>query len=162
VNLEFRLCLNVDQSSPCSHNAISNCFATPYRDQRRQGGQSASSLDLCVFLGLIVSILFPGRVSQRADLHATAIPHFDAGSQYQPHLLHTSTIRITALRLSGTMLSQGSQRMPTEYRHMSTGSLNIPPPSALNGSGGPTTPVTGMGRFEGPRSPPGRQSEFMA
>ncbi|KAH8789902.1 hypothetical protein F5882DRAFT_292434 [Hyaloscypha sp. PMI_1271] len=48
--------------------------------------------------------------------------------------------------------------MPTEYRHMSTGSLNIPPPSALNGSGGPTTPVSGMGRFEGPRSPPGRQN----
>jgi hypothetical protein len=47
-----------------------------------------------------------------------------------------------------------------EYRHMSTGSLNIPPPSA-NGSGGPTTPSGGMGRFDGPRSPPGRQSEFM-
>ncbi|KAH8779331.1 hypothetical protein BGZ57DRAFT_941511 [Hyaloscypha finlandica] len=60
------------------------------------------------------------------------------------------------------MLSQGSQRMPTEYRHMSTGSLNIPPPSALNGSGGPTTPVSGMGRFEGPRSPPGRQSACQA
>lgn len=52
--------------------------------------------------------------------------------------------------------------MPTEYRHMSAGSLNIPPPSALNGSSGPTTPSGGMGRFEGPRSPPGRQSEFMA
>jgi hypothetical protein len=49
--------------------------------------------------------------------------------------------------------------MPAEYRHMSTGSLNIPPASALNGSGGPTTPSGGMGRFEGPRSPPGRQSE---
>jgi hypothetical protein len=45
---------------------------------------------------------------------------------------------------------------------MSTGSLNIPPPSAINGSGGPTTPSGGMGRFEGPRSPPGRQSKFKA
>jgi hypothetical protein len=162
VNLEIRLCLNVDQSSPCSHNPISNCVTAPYRNQRRLGDQPTSSLDLRVYLGLIVSILFLGRGFQRAALHATAIPHLGAGSQYQPHLLHTSTIRITTLRLLGTMLSQGSQRMPTEYRHMSTGSLNIPPPSALNGSGGPTTPVGGMGRFEGPRSPPGRQSGIMA
>ncbi|KAK0113876.1 hypothetical protein ONS95_014121 [Cadophora gregata] len=56
------------------------------------------------------------------------------------------------------MLSQGSPRMSTEYRHMSTGSLNIPPPNALNGAGGPPPPVGGMGRFEGPRSPPGRQN----
>ncbi|KAI6245687.1 hypothetical protein HI914_06191 [Erysiphe necator] len=50
-----------------------------------------------------------------------------------------------------------------EYRHMSTGSLNIPPPQAINASlclknsGSPwaTTPMT---RFEGPRSPPNRQN----
>ncbi|KAH7397732.1 spindle poison sensitivity protein-like protein Scp3 [Cadophora sp. MPI-SDFR-AT-0126] len=48
--------------------------------------------------------------------------------------------------------------MPSEYRHMSTGSLNIPPPSALNGSGDSAAPSGGMGRFEGPRSPPGRQN----
>lgn len=56
------------------------------------------------------------------------------------------------------MLSQGSHRMPAEYRHMSTGSLNIPPPTTLNGNGGPPPAVGGMGRFEGPRSPPGRQN----
>ncbi|KAL5323172.1 hypothetical protein ACEPPN_007701 [Leptodophora sp. 'Broadleaf-Isolate-01'] len=48
--------------------------------------------------------------------------------------------------------------MTTDYRHMSSGSLNIPPPNALNGAGGPPPPVGGMGRFEGPRSPPGRQN----
>lgn len=44
---------------------------------------------------------------------------------------------------------------------MSSGSLNIPPPTALNGAGGPPPPVGGMGRFEGPRSPPSRQSELL-
>ncbi|EKD14980.1 uncharacterized protein L3040_003823 [Drepanopeziza brunnea f. sp. 'multigermtubi'] len=48
--------------------------------------------------------------------------------------------------------------MPTEYRHSSSGSLNIPPPSTIKGSGGPPPPVGGMGRFEGPRSPPSRQN----
>lgn len=43
---------------------------------------------------------------------------------------------------------------------MSSGSLNIPPPSAVNGTAGPAPPVGGMGRFEGPRSPPGRQSKI--
>lgn len=45
---------------------------------------------------------------------------------------------------------------------MSTGSLNIPPPTAVNGnSGGPQqNGAGGMGRFEGPRSPPGRQSKW--
>lgn len=50
--------------------------------------------------------------------------------------------------------------MSTEYRTMSNGSVNIPPPSALNGGGGGPPQPGGMGRFEGPRSPPGRQSEF--
>ena len=49
--------------------------------------------------------------------------------------------------------------MGAEYRHMSSGSLNIPPPSASNGNGGEATPNGAIGRFEGPRSPPGRQSE---
>lgn len=57
---------------------------------------------------------------------------------------------------SNSMLS--SPRMSTEYRHMSSGSLNIPPPNTLNGNGAPPPPAAGMGRFEGPRSPPGRQS----
>ncbi|KAF8866312.1 hypothetical protein BDZ45DRAFT_735588 [Acephala macrosclerotiorum] len=48
--------------------------------------------------------------------------------------------------------------MPQEFRHMSSGSLNIPPPSALNGNGAPPPPVGGMGRDFGPRSPPGRQN----
>ncbi|KAG9229126.1 hypothetical protein BJ875DRAFT_446249 [Amylocarpus encephaloides] len=48
--------------------------------------------------------------------------------------------------------------MPSEYRHMSSGSLNIPPPTSLNGNGGGPPPVGGMGRFDGPRSPPGRQN----
>ncbi|TVY60753.1 Zinc finger protein [Lachnellula suecica] len=56
------------------------------------------------------------------------------------------------------MLSQGRPRMPSEYRHMSTGSLNIPPPTAPNGNGGAQPPAAGMQRFEGPRSPPGRQN----
>lgn len=56
--------------------------------------------------------------------------------------------------------------MPSEYRHMSTGSLNIPPPTAPNangngnGNGAGQPPAGGMGRFEGPRSPPGRQSQY--
>jgi hypothetical protein len=154
--------LEHDKSLPDSSNLISNSIETTFRDQRRQGGQPALSLDLRTCLSLIVAILLCGRACPRSTSHATTIPHFEAGSRYQPHLLHTSTTRINFLPLSETMLSQGSQRMPTEYRHMSTGSLNIPPPSALNGSGGPTTPSGGMGRFEGPRSPPGRQSKFMA
>ncbi|RKF55774.1 putative spindle poison sensitivity protein scp3 [Erysiphe neolycopersici] len=50
-----------------------------------------------------------------------------------------------------------------EYRHMSTGSLNIPPPQTINAalslknSGAPWATAT-MTRFEGPRSPPGRQN----
>ncbi|EPE34362.1 CCCH zinc finger [Glarea lozoyensis ATCC 20868] len=48
--------------------------------------------------------------------------------------------------------------MPSEYRHMSSGSLNIPPPTAANGNSGGPPPVGGMGRFDGPRSPPGRQN----
>ena len=55
-----------------------------------------------------------------------------------------------------------SAKMPSEYRHMSTGSLNIPPPTAANGNGSggpPPNAAGGMGRFEGPRSPPGRQSK---
>ena len=46
----------------------------------------------------------------------------------------------------------------SEYRHMSTGSLNIP--SGVNGNSGGATPIGGQ-RFEGPRSPPGRQSKFI-
>ena len=65
-----------------------------------------------------------------------------------------------SLRIWQIMLSQGSPRMPSEYRHMSTGSLNIPPPTALNGNGAGQPPAGGMGRFEGPRSPPGRQSQY--
>jgi hypothetical protein len=56
--------------------------------------------------------------------------------------------------------SQPPPKMPSEYRHMSTGSLNIPPPTALNGNGAGQPPAAGMGRFEGPRSPPGRQSQY--
>ncbi|CAG8971378.1 hypothetical protein HYALB_00006928 [Hymenoscyphus albidus] len=57
------------------------------------------------------------------------------------------------------MLGQGPP-MPSEYRHMSSGSLNIPPPTPINSSSnaGPPPPVGGMGRFEGPTSPPGRQN----
>ncbi|TVY36660.1 Zinc finger protein [Lachnellula subtilissima] len=59
------------------------------------------------------------------------------------------------------MISQ-APRMPSEYRHMSTGSLNIPPPTApngnSNGNGAGQPPAGGMGRFEGPRSPPNRQN----
>jgi hypothetical protein len=46
-------------------------------------------------------------------------------------------------------------------RAVEIGSLNIPPPSALNGGGSRSSQPGGMGRFEGPRSPPGRQSEFL-
>jgi hypothetical protein len=52
---------------------------------------------------------------------------------------------------------------PPEFRHMSTGSLNIPP-------GGPNGAVNGQvhaaagprARFDGPRSPPGKQSQSQA
>jgi hypothetical protein len=44
----------------------------------------------------------------------------------------------------------------SEYRHMSTGSLNIP--GGVNGNGGGQAAGP---RFDGPRSPPGRQSKFM-
>jgi hypothetical protein len=63
-----------------------------------------------------------------------------------------------------TMLSNAgaSNRMPghQEFRHMSTGSLNIPP-GGLNGStNGPPPHMGAMSRFDGPRSPPGKQSQF--
>ncbi|CZT01236.1 uncharacterized protein RAG0_08972 [Rhynchosporium agropyri] len=49
--------------------------------------------------------------------------------------------------------------MANDYRQMSSSSLNIALPTAPNGSaGGPLPPAGGMGRNEGPRSPPGRQN----
>jgi hypothetical protein len=44
---------------------------------------------------------------------------------------------------------------------MSSGSLNIPP-GGMNGTGNghPHLPSNGMARFDGPRSPPGKQSTF--
>ncbi|CAL3969759.1 unnamed protein product [Diplocarpon coronariae] len=56
------------------------------------------------------------------------------------------------------MLSQGTPRTAPEYRISSSGSRSIPPPNTINGAGGPPPPVGGMARFEGPRSPPGRQN----
>jgi hypothetical protein len=82
-NLEIRLCSTLDQSSSCKPN-LERCQAG-YRDLQPQGRQSASSLYLRVCLGLIVSILLFGRAFSKADLHATEIPHFAAGSRYQPH-----------------------------------------------------------------------------
>ena len=149
----------LDQSLTSSKILNSNSVAAQHRDLQPQGRQPASSSDLRNPLRLIVSVHLIRKALDGAALHATVIPHFEAGLQHQPYLDIFSTRRISTVRRSGIMLSQGGQRMP-EYRHMSTGSLNIPPPSA-NGSGGPTTPLGGMGRFEGPRSPPGRQSEFM-
>ncbi len=92
-----------------------------------------------------------------------SIPHYEAGLRYHsPFHFHpqTSEQGRQNFELSQKMLSQGAPRMGTEYRHMSTGSLNIPPPTALNGAGPPPPPVGGIGRFDGPRSPPGRQSEI--
>jgi hypothetical protein len=67
-----------------------------------------------------------------------------------------------ATSIHRTMLSNAgaSNRMPghQEYRHMSTGSLNIPP-GGLNGSiNGPPPHMGATTRFDGPRSPPGKQS----
>lgn len=47
---------------------------------------------------------------------------------------------------------------PTEYRHLRTGSLNIPPPNGH--SGGMMSPMPGPQRFDGPRSPPSKPSSF--
>ncbi|CAD6502968.1 BgTH12-02642 [Blumeria graminis f. sp. triticale] len=50
--------------------------------------------------------------------------------------------------------------MPAEFRQASTGSLSIPPTTSING--GPPLPTSAgaaiLGRFDGPRSPPGRQN----
>ncbi|KAM7183320.1 zinc finger protein LEE1 [Naviculisporaceae sp. PSN 640] len=43
---------------------------------------------------------------------------------------------------------------PTEYRHLRTGSLNIPPPNGH--SSGVMSPMPGPQRFDGPRSPPSK------
>jgi hypothetical protein len=69
-----------------------------------------------------------------------------------------------ATSIHRTMLSNAgtSNRMSghQEFRHMSTGSLNIPP-GGLNGStNGPPPHMGAMSRFDGPRSPPGKQSQF--
>lgn len=49
--------------------------------------------------------------------------------------------------------------MENGHGHMSSGSLNIPPAVINGGAGGPPQPSAAAGRFDGPRSPPGRQSE---
>lgn len=53
--------------------------------------------------------------------------------------------------------------MSLDYRHVSIGSLNMPPSSAIHGAmplkHSTASPNAVMARFDGPRSPPGRQSE---
>ena len=54
------------------------------------------------------------------------------------------------------MLSNGNRMPQQEFRHMSSGSLNIPP-GGING-GQPQNGGMG-GRFDQARSPPGKQSQ---
>lgn len=105
----------------------------------------------------------------RLLLHATATedPHLTPRYHYPTFIAlfraHRASKRNkqTQQYFASQMQTQ-SDNMPSEYRHMSTGSLNIPPPTAVNGNGGgpQQNGAGGMGRFEGPRSPPGRQSKW--
>jgi hypothetical protein len=89
------------------------------------------------------------------------IPHFEAGSPNPPNLDSPSYFHlVSGLALAHVTLNRKATMMESGYRHMSSGSLNIPPPSSTNANGPPPSSAGGVARFnEGARSPPGRQSK---
>jgi hypothetical protein len=60
---------------------------------------------------------------------------------------------------NGSVSNGASGELPP-FRHMSTGSLNIPNGLGVAGQNGAGQPLGPGARFEGPRSPPGKQSRF--
>ena len=107
---------------------------------------------------LILISLQYASISTHGDPSSSSKQAHDIRNNKYPHLSPA-----IATSIHRTMLSNAgaSNRMPghQEFRHMSTGSLNIPP-GGLNGStNGPPPHMGAMSRFDGPRSPPGKQSQ---
>ncbi len=96
-------------------------------------------------------------LDSRLHVHSSHLPPRHPPSQHpQPHSLSPSS----PLRFDRAASPPSSPPTTTmgDYRHMRSGSLNIPSQggAAAAGGGGPAAPAPGPahGRFDGPRSPP--------